>query len=43
MAEWEPGPDPFPAGKVRKVTDIRYIGELKFVRHAKMHLKKKPE
>ncbi len=43
MATWNPGPDPFPAGEIDRITDFAYLDELKFVRHAKVHTKKKPE
>ena len=43
MATWNPGPDPFPAGKIKDITDFEYLDELKFVRHAKVHVKKNPE
>jgi len=37
MTAWNPGPDPFPAGDIRKITGFEYLDELKFVRHAKLH------
>ena len=43
MATWNPGPDPFPAGKIKDITDFEYLDELKFVRHAQVHVKKTPE
>lgn len=42
MATWNPGPDPYPAGKIDKITDFAYLDELKFVRHAKVHVDKTP-
>ena len=43
MSEWKPGTSPFPEGKVEKITGLAYIGELKFVCHAKVHLDKPPK
>lgn len=43
MAPWNPGPDPFPAGEIDKITDFEYLDELKFVRHAQVHVKKTPQ
>jgi hypothetical protein len=43
MAAWDPGPDPFPSGKITKVTDFEYLDELKFVYHAKVHVDKTPK
>lgn len=43
MPNWNPGPDPFPSGDVRRINDFEYLDELKFVRHAKVHVKKSPE
>jgi hypothetical protein len=40
---WNPGPDPFPTGEIRKIRDFEYLDELKLVRHAKVHVKKPPE
>ena len=40
--EWRPGADPFPPEKIRKITALKYTGELQFVRHAKVHLDKPP-
>lgn len=40
MAQWNPGPDPFPAGDIKKITNVEYLDELKFVRHAQVHAKK---
>lgn len=37
MSEWKPGPDPFPATEIQKITEFEYLDELKFVRHAKAH------
>ena len=42
MSEWEPGDNPFPEGKIERVSSLSYFGELKFVRHAKVHLDKPP-
>jgi hypothetical protein len=42
MAEWNPGPDPFPAATIDKITDFEYLDELKFVRHAQVHVDKNP-
>lgn len=42
MAAWEPRPNPFPAGKIDGVTDFEYQDELKFVRHARVHIDKTP-
>ena len=38
MSGWEPGADPFPQEKIDKITGISYVGEMRFVRHAKAHL-----
>ena len=43
MANWSPGPDPFPAGEVERITDFKYLDELKFVRHAQIHVDKSPK
>lgn len=43
MAACNPGPDPFPAGKIDDITDFEYLDELKFVRHAQVHVKKTPQ
>ncbi len=43
MATWNPGPNPFPADKIDEITDFEYLDELKFVRHAQIHVKKKPK
>ena len=43
MPEWEPDANPFPNGKIEKITDFSYAGELAFVRHAKVHLDKTPQ
>lgn len=43
MATWNPGPDPFPAEDLRGISDFEYLDELKFVRHAQVHVKKTPE
>jgi hypothetical protein len=43
MAPWNPGPDPFPAGEVEDITEFEYLDELKFVRHAKVHVDKTPK
>ncbi len=43
MATWNPGPDPFPASKLDDITDFEYLDELKFVRHAEVHVKKTPQ
>ena len=42
MPNWEPGANPFPEGKIRRISDLSYIGELKFTRHAKVHLDRPP-
>ena len=42
MTDWSPGANPFPEGKIKQISDLVYIGELKFVRHAKVHLDKPP-
>lgn len=39
---WNPGVSPFPIREVRKITDFNYLDELKFVRHAKVHVNKTP-
>ena len=38
MSGWEPGANPFPQEKIDKITGISYVGEMRFVRHAKAHL-----
>ncbi|PPR19739.1 MAG: hypothetical protein CFH39_02566 [Alphaproteobacteria bacterium MarineAlpha10_Bin2] len=43
MSGWEPGPNPFPEEKIERITDLTYVGELNFVRHAKVHLDKPPK
>ena len=43
MSGWEPGDNPFPQEKIEKITGLSYAGELKFVRHAKVHLDKPPK
>ncbi|MEM7123033.1 MAG: DUF1353 domain-containing protein [Pseudomonadota bacterium] len=40
---WEPGEDPFPKGDVKRISDFEYLDELKFVRHARVHVQKTPE
>ena len=42
MAAWTPGPDPFPTGDIDRITDFTYLDELKFVRHAKVHVDETP-
>ena len=42
MAEWNPGPDPFPATAIDKISDFEYLDELRFVRHAQVHVNKTP-
>jgi len=42
MASWNPGPDPFPTSDIKKITDFEYLDELKFVRHAQVHVNKTP-
>lgn len=42
MPTWNPGKDPFPAGKIDDITDFEYLDELKLVRHAQVHVKKPP-
>lgn len=43
MATWNPGSNPFPAGKIDKITKFQYLDELKFIRHAKVHVHKTPK
>ncbi len=43
MATWNPGQDPFPAEEIRGISDFEYLDELKFVRHAQVHVRKTPE
>jgi len=43
MVTWNPGSDPFPAGKIDKITNFTYLDELKFVRHAQVHVDKTPK
>ena len=43
MSGWEPGPNPVPEEKIERITDLTYVGELNFVRHAKAHPDKPPE
>ena len=43
MSGWEPGADPFPQEKIVKITDLTHVGELKFVRHAKVHIDLTPK
>lgn len=43
MANWNPGPDPFPGGEIDDITGFEYLDELKFVRHAKVHVNKTPK
>ena len=43
MPQWNPGPDPFPTGPIKKITGFEYLDELKFVRHAKIHTEKEPK
>ena len=43
MAAWKPGRDPFPVTAIAKITDLEYLDELKFVRHARVHVKKTPQ
>ncbi|NIA71625.1 DUF1353 domain-containing protein [Pelagibius litoralis] len=40
---WDPGPDPFPQDDIRRIADFEYLDELKFLRHAKVHVRKTPE
>lgn len=42
MPGWNPGADPFPATTIDKITDLEYLDELKFVRHATVHTDKTP-
>ena len=42
MPGWNPGPDPFPAAAIERITDLEYLDELKFVRHAQVHTDKTP-
>lgn len=43
MVTWNPGRNPFPDGKIDDITDFEYLDELKFLRHAKVHVKKTPQ
>jgi Protein of unknown function (DUF1353) len=43
MANWNPGPNPFPAGKIKKISHFEYLDELRFLYHAKIHVKKVPK
>ena len=43
MPGWNSGPDPFPSSDIRKITNFEYLDELKFVRHAKVHVNKAPK
>jgi len=43
MPTWNPGPDPFPAGEVERISDFEYHDELKLIRHARVHVRKTPE
>jgi hypothetical protein len=43
MVTWNPGPNPYPIGKIDKITDFEYLDVLKFVRHAKVHVNKTPK
>ena len=43
MANWNPGPNPFPASEIDDITDFEYLDELKFMRHAKVHVNKTPK
>ena len=43
MPDWKPGPDPFPTGEIDEIADFTYLDELKFVRHAKVHVDKEPK
>ena len=43
MARWNPGQDPFPATAITDITDLEYLDELKFARHARVHVKKTPQ
>jgi hypothetical protein len=42
MSGWESGANPFPKEKIERISDIHYIGELKFICHATVHLDKTP-
>lgn len=43
MVDWRPGRDPFPAGEIDDITNFKYLDELKFARHAQVHVKKTPQ
>ena len=43
MPAWNPGPDPYPDGEVKRITDFEYFDELKLVYHAEVHVEKPPE
>ncbi len=43
MALWNPGQDPFPATAITDITGLEYLDELKFARHARVHVKKTPQ
>jgi hypothetical protein len=43
MPAWNPGPDPYPGGEVKRITDFEYLDELKLVYHAEVHVQKPPE
>ncbi len=42
MPNWQPGANPFPEGKIKRISGLSYTGELKFVRHAEVHLDRTP-
>lgn len=42
MVGWNPGRDPFPTKDVTAIREFRFLDELKFVRHAEVHLDKVP-
>ena len=43
MATWNPGPNPFPNSEILEITRFEYLDELKFVRHARVHIDKVPK
>ena len=43
MPQWSPGRDPFPSHSIDKITEFKYLDELRFVRHAQVHVDKVPK
>ena len=43
MAPWNPGRNPFPHQPITRITGFEYLDELKFVRHATVHVDKQPK